>query len=382
MHRYRGTALAVLCGLLAWWPAQGATFKVIYNFQGGTTDGANPQAGLLLDGHTLYGTTLAGGRANFGTVFAIDLKTGAESLLHSFVGEGAAPTSGLLKLDHTLYGTATSAGAYGQGIVYAFDLPSGAERVVYAFQGGSADGGFPQGGLISLGGMLYGTTLQGGSAACSFGCGTVFRLDPASGGETILHFFQGGDDGANPYAGLVAIGHKLYGTTGSGGAGDAGTVFGLNAGNGKETPLHYFDKQGDGTNPISGLTFVNNLLYGTTVAGGAGDPGLGVVYSIDPATNAEAVVHDFIGRDGALPEANVVALGGKLVGTTSIGGKPNDGVVYALDIASGKIKVLHAFQGSDGATPWAPLLRVGATLYGTTSTGGSTGAGVVFSITP
>jgi uncharacterized repeat protein (TIGR03803 family) len=45
---------------------------VLYSFTGGTTDGANPVADLLIDGDgNLYGTTVLGGTANGGTVFEL-----------------------------------------------------------------------------------------------------------------------------------------------------------------------------------------------------------------------------------------------------------------------------------------------------------------------
>ena len=62
--------------------------------------------------------------------------------------------------------------------------------------------------------MLYGTTYYGGSGSCADGCGTVFSLDPITGGEKVLYSFQyNGADGTQPYAGLTNIGSKLYGTT-------------------------------------------------------------------------------------------------------------------------------------------------------------------------
>jgi hypothetical protein len=56
-------------------------------------------------------------------------------------------------------------------------------------------------------------------------CGTVFSIAP-----TVLHSFNGGNDGANPEAGLRNVKGTLYGTTeygggtGCGGIG-CGTVF-------------------------------------------------------------------------------------------------------------------------------------------------------------
>jgi uncharacterized repeat protein (TIGR03803 family) len=68
-----------------------------------------------------------------------------------------------------------------------------------------ADGAGLQGGLIrdELG-NLYGATVAGGNGdeCVGPGCGVVFKLDP-SGNETVLCNFQGGADGAYPYAGLV-----------------------------------------------------------------------------------------------------------------------------------------------------------------------------------
>jgi uncharacterized repeat protein (TIGR03803 family) len=70
-------------------------------------------------------------------------------------------------------------------------------------------------------GNLYGTTEDCGK----YGNGTVFALAPG-GTETVLHSFAGGNDGANPDAGLLMDKKSnLYGTTFYGGADGYGTVF-------------------------------------------------------------------------------------------------------------------------------------------------------------
>ncbi len=55
----------------------GSDFTNLYNFTAQVSsingDGANPIAGLVLSGHTLYGTAENGGGANDGTVFALTL---------------------------------------------------------------------------------------------------------------------------------------------------------------------------------------------------------------------------------------------------------------------------------------------------------------------
>src|SRR5690242_21078010 len=89
----------------------------------------------------------------------------------------------------------------------------GTESVIYSFSGGN-DGADPVGSLYrNAQGNLFGTTYSGGQ----YGDGVVFKLDTA-GVETILHAFDGGDDGKWPTAAVVSDEQgNLYGTTVSGG---------------------------------------------------------------------------------------------------------------------------------------------------------------------
>ena len=73
-------------------------------------------------------------------------------------------------------------------------------------------------------GNFYGTTHYGGGTN---GNGTVFKIS-TNGALTSLYSFTGGNDGANPVAGLVqGSDGNFYGTTSGGGQGGAGTVFRL-----------------------------------------------------------------------------------------------------------------------------------------------------------
>ncbi|MGA2738744.1 MAG: choice-of-anchor tandem repeat GloVer-containing protein [Bryobacteraceae bacterium] len=86
---------------------------VLYTFTGGA-DGGMPIAGVTLDSAgNLYGCASAGGSAHDGVVFKLD-PTGHETVLHSFTGspsDGAGPQAALL-LDSAgnLYGTTYSGG--------------------------------------------------------------------------------------------------------------------------------------------------------------------------------------------------------------------------------------------------------------------------------
>lgn len=274
---------------------------VLHSFQG-MPDGDNPESSLVHDGTgNLYGTTVyggtssaCGGDAECGTVFKID-SAGSETILHSFTGgsDGAYPSAGLL-LDSAgnLYGTTSYGGTFSAGTVFKVDT-SGTETVLYNFQGGS-DGQAPVAPLVQDGaGNLYGTTERGG-AACSLGCGTVFKLT-LTGQETVLYRFTGGNDGSFPLAGLVAdSAGNLYGTTTS--AGDlscsiffdtgCGTVFKISS-DGTETTLYTFNGS-DGAMPESGLLRdAAGNLYGTTFDGGSGhcysrseNLGCGVIFKL------------------------------------------------------------------------------------------------------
>ena len=173
------------------------TEKVLHNF-GGRRGGAWPGAGLVDVGGRLYGTTAAGGKRDWGTVFSIT-KGGKEKVLHSFSagGDGRIPVASLIELQGKLYGTTSNGGANsscyrGCGTVFSI-TPGGTEKVLHSF-GYGTDGVDPQSSLIELKGKLYGTTLLGGA----HNDGTVFSITP-SGEEKVVHSFGGyPNDGAQP----------------------------------------------------------------------------------------------------------------------------------------------------------------------------------------
>jgi uncharacterized repeat protein (TIGR03803 family) len=155
------------------------------------SDGAHPDADLILSGNTLYGTGWDGGSSNAGTVFKINTDGSGFAILHKF--------------------TARSEQA---GANYS-----------------NSDGAKPDGVLVLSGNTLYGTAARGGS----FGYGALFAVNTDGTGFTNLHHFTAPDplaetnaDGASPYGGLILSGNTLYGTAISGGSWGAGTVFKVN----------------------------------------------------------------------------------------------------------------------------------------------------------
>jgi uncharacterized repeat protein (TIGR03803 family) len=240
---------------------------------------------------------------------------------------------------------------------------------LYDFKG-APDGAHPLAGLTIANSRLFGTTESGGANSA----GTVFVITP-SGTETVLYSFGGSGDGSIPVGVLIDVNGTLYGTTEYGGANGQGTVFAITP-SGKESVIYSFKGGSDGANPAAGLEFINGTLYGTTNAGGSSlcGGGCGTVFSVT-RSGKENVLHSFTGgSDGQNPQARLLNFHGALYGTTPLGGNGSLGVVFKVS-PSGNESVLHAFTGSDGAQPQA------GALYGTTYGGGNSNLGAVFTIT-
>ena len=293
------------------------------------------------------------------------------------------------------------------------------EAVLYNFGAYPGDGMNPNGGLVAdQAGNLYGVT-SGGGAHCQSqgGCGTVYELSPASGGnwtETILYSFCPTEDppvcpdGSVPGAGLImASSGNLYGTTDFGGSGEYGTVFQLSppqngVGSWTENVLWNFAANKKNNGYRVGLGKLNmdtaGNLYGTTQSGGAQNKG--IVFQLSPAGNGTftfSILHSFSGPDGADPQYGVaIDNAGNLYGTTEEGGKSNSicstqcGLVYELSQLAGKWKekVLYEFNGTNGANPISPIsIDTSGSLYGTFVAGGQGsclffGCGGAFKLVP
>jgi uncharacterized repeat protein (TIGR03803 family) len=219
-----------------------------------------------------YGTTLFGGASNNGAAYQLTPVSGTskwtESVIYSFMGgtDGANPAGALiLGADGVLYGTTIGGGSANAGTAFQLTPPIGgsgawAKSTLHSFMG-APDGANPHAGLL-LGttGVLYGTTANGGTGTCKSGCGTAFSLTPPAtpGGawtETVLHSFVG-SDGANPYASLTAgPPDVLYGTTVNGGASGFGEFFEVTTGTTSVVKVLYsFTGGTDGANPYAALT--------------------------------------------------------------------------------------------------------------------------------
>src|SRR6266478_4975753 len=257
------------------------TFTNLHSFSG--SDGANPYAGLTVtsESNTLYGTTANGGSPGWawGTVFKVNADGTGFTNLHTFTGsDGANPWAGLILSGHTLYGTAYSGGNPGYGTVFAINTDGTgftnlhsftAPAYIFRLYATNSDGAFPNGGLILSSNTLYGTAAHGGR----WGHGTVFAVNTDGTGFTTFHSFTApvlqrfyyyagyveyyveinlNPDGAVPVAGLMLSGSTLYGTASGGGHGGNGTVFAVNTDGTGFTTLHGFEQTENLTRHIVG----------------------------------------------------------------------------------------------------------------------------------
>ncbi len=221
------------------------------------------------------------------------------------------------------------------------------ESVIYSFTGMS-DGGGPTGGVVvDSKGNLYGTTQSGGANFA----GTVFEVSPNENEtwtQTVIHsFIFNGIDGSLPFYGLVLDSKgNLYGTTLEGGSMGQGIVFELSPGsNGSWTEQILYNFQGgtDASELLWGNLVFDNAgnLYGMSYGGGA--YGAGTIFELSPSTNGtwtEKVIHTFSGgNDGSRPEGVQLAL-------------DEAGNLYGVTIGGGTLDYGLAFElsrGSNGA---------------------------------
>ena len=311
------------------------------------------QGGPLTDAAgQIFGTSASGGLYDKGKAYELYYSGGnlVSTTIWSFgVGiDATGPSYPLVQglNPDTLYGTTFFGGTYGEGTVYSLTWSgtSWQENVVYSFGAFGTDRGLDPVGKVYVDGSgnLYGATNYGGVYGGG-GSGTIFELTRSAGVwvEKTLHSFGGGQDGAFPEDGVIAVqgalGPVFYGTTYMGGIYGNGTVYSMAASHGtwREGVIHSFSGGNDGSEPIVSLAWnpAKNTLYGTTVQGGAYN--LGTVFALANSGGnwSETVLHSFGNdTDGEYPFAPVILDGaGNLYGSTYLGGSVGNGTIYEIN---------------------------------------------------
>jgi uncharacterized repeat protein (TIGR03803 family) len=263
------------------------------------------EIGGLFNGGWIYELAPAGDSWNYSVIHSFNSNTKA-----SGYANGCSPRTLILGPGNALFGTnfycGQNIGNSGGGFGAVFRLSPKANNwnftLLHGFgpnTDGDTDGAGPQGLAIGKGGVVYGSTVYGGTPNNGIsGQGTIYSLTPPSEPgqpwtHAILYTFTGATngDGAYPYSGVVVgNGGVLYGATQWGGdsscnsGSGCGTIFELSESGGvwSNTILHEFENNGtDGNYPGVGTLLLRaGDLYGTTEQGGAN--GDGIVYAFHP----------------------------------------------------------------------------------------------------
>ena len=362
---FAATAFWVGSALLTGASAADKGYRVVADF--------TPEQGSLLNGSLvqdaagdLYVTATTGGARDRGSVARVSLD-GQVAVLHSFdrSRQGLTPRHGLiLAQDGFFYGSTMAGGADNQGTVFRM-APDGTLSILHRFER-HADGAFPSKLLQASDGNFYGTTASGGQAER----GTVFRLTPA-GHFKVLHHFSGlPEDPAQPTAELIqGRDGLLYGTSLDGGGSGGGTIFRIRTDGSGLTVLHRFSDPNGGRFPGTALLEASDgNFYGTTQSSADIDA-TGTAYRITPAGEFTHLHLFDEEAEGAQPDGALIqAANGDFYGTTTTGGPHGGGTVFRMK-ADGSVVMLHGFgwrpekeQGPRGAL----LEGHDGLLYGTT----------------
>jgi len=360
---------------------------VLHSFGTGT-DGQSPENSLFQapDG-LLYGMTFNGGVNNRGIIFSYNISTEIEKDEFDFSTRcvGAQPYGSLIRAnDGLLYGLTQYGGYNGSGTLFSYNTLTDSEIDVHDF-GFGLDGQQPYGSLLQTSdGLLYGMTSEGGSNSSDFSTyGTIFSYNTVTGAETVVHNFGSDTDGNNPIGTLIqASNGLLYGMTQYGGLYSQGTIISYDITTGVEKDVLDLGYPTSGYYPFGSLVQANNgLLYGMCDIGGG--PNGGMMFSFNISTGVETDVHDFgYGNDGsAITGSLVQATNGLLYGMSERGGTADSGTIFSYNPNTGAEAVLHSFKkGSDGWVPFGSLIQAtDGLLYGMAWKGGTNNHGIIFS---
>ena len=185
--------------------------------------------GVILDGSgNLYGA------AYFGPVFKLNVITGQLRTWNINATSGVIPDAAgnLYFGGGQVYCSQGASDDSDCGQIYKLDT-AGRLTVLHTFFGGADGADLTDILTLDGAGNLYGVSSYGGWPFCNgpllYGCGTVFKLDPA-GNFTILHSFLGTTDGDQPPAGLIRdSAGNVYGTSAPYAAPGRGSIFEITA---------------------------------------------------------------------------------------------------------------------------------------------------------
>ena len=254
--------------------------------------------------------------------------------------------------------------------------------VLYDFGGKTGDPLLSESGLVQGGdGALYGTSGSGGA----HNSGSLFKVI-APGTVRVLYDFCAQlncADGNGPLGLTLRPDGHFLGATIVGGASDRGTIFDITQA-GNLTQLYNFTGGADGAYPWSITLGPDGDFYGIAFNGG-NRSSCGTAFSLVPTPTGALfyLLHKFAQAiQGCGPDSLALGRDGNFYGTTFMGGSSGFGTVFKMT-RKGTVTVLHTFDGvNDGYYGHSLILGNDGNFYGTTLGIGPPYAGTIFKITP
>jgi uncharacterized repeat protein (TIGR03803 family) len=351
------------------------TVKAVASFPGAGAEAA-PQFVTPAQGRNgeLYGTTF-GASGSYGSFFEVS-NTGALRFPYEFNStDGGQPTGGVtLATDGNFYGVTTYGGTANDGVLYKIS-PGGAYTVLHEFQGGS-DGQNPfYPPIEGSDGSIYGLT----TGFVYTDTATLYKYTSA-GSYSIVYTLG---NGYYPTSLIQATNGNLYGTTSQGGTDECGEIFEVTTSGSLVWSYSFLCSAGSwsgGVSPMQILQASDGNFYGPTYSGG-GSMDLGTIFKLDQEGNV-TVLYTFPNdlQYAASPIGLMQATDGDLYGVTQGGGRYQDGTLFKIT-TSGDLTVLYNFNSKAGSNPLgAPVQHSDGLFYGTTESSGKANAGVVYSL--
>jgi uncharacterized repeat protein (TIGR03803 family) len=370
-----------------------ATVTTIASLPTPGADGTKPDGQLFIDSNgDLFGATVLGGTTGLGQTYEIAKIGAGYASTPTFLAVIPGSVNTLVNVPNLsadangdLFGLMFSGGANTLGTVVEFPAGGGPEVQLANFTG--AAGGSHPGGhlLVDASGNLFGTTLSGGAN----NAGTVFEIQKTGGGYaatpiTLTSFGSGITPSGLGNLVEDAAG-DLFGTTTS-------SVFEVKKTGGIYAPPVSLVPFPVGTQ-IGTLTIdAKGDIFGTTITGGGSDDG--TVFEIEKTAtgyaSTPATLASFSLADGQLslnhPKTLIVDANGDLFGTTDPSSQNPGGVVFEIVRRSTGYDITPTivvnFNGlTDGSLGANLVADANGNLFGTTQAGGANNKGTAFEIT-
>lgn len=361
----------------------GHTVLVDFSGSSGTQRGSGLVTFFQADDGSFYGITAGGGLNGHGTIFKMSAG-GVYTVLHDLTGpsgvhRGASPAFLIPAREGKLFGLTASGGSQGFGTIFRIDIATGAHQVMADLGEGYSNAlAFfekPDGNLLVVRG-------EGEEAWASY-----FTAGAAGGLSSVVNIGGFEDLGERLRSIMMSREGDLYGASFSNEDSNFGDLFRLSP-TGVFTPIHRFTGDvvdNDGLSPGYLVQGRDGAIYGTTDGGGAGEPGLfngrGTIFRITPADAFEKLVDFGLPSYPELPSSPHAAViqgrDGNFYGTSRNGGSDNLGTVYSLSPAGG-MSWVKSFTGNnfqyrppgpfDGIFPLSELMQTaGGDFLGVTS---------------